>query len=448
MKKPVDTITCSFKCRIVRPLDADWNEVGPRLRELSWIAHRVLNRTIASLAVAREHPGMVPKAWKSKENPGAAKNKGGKVGAYPMAQEAICDANEHRREAVEDIPATIRLGWATLAQKRFGADVRSMLLGKKSLASFRSPAPIVVASGQGAFSVRRDGAVYVLSTPLWSGGKKGCRDLVIAPDGPGGFAHAARLVSSESKIGDLKLINPKGDGITWLAIISYSYPKPPVQTGGTVAVHRGIRAFATAVAVGECRTLLEGDGIRRQKDKLSARRRSVLRHRKDLSPGARGHGENRRRECERRVEDAEARWVLSTCQQVAAKVVAFALKHHAAEVVIEDYAKPYSDDRKTEAWVTRWPWAQLKGSIAWACKKNGLAVREVDASYITQRCPKCGNEEIGNADRRSFRFACLRCDFRHNIDAVAAMNMLPSDDRNQIVKAASAAQEGLSAAAK
>src|SRR5690606_19893584 len=52
--------TMAVHLRIVKPLDRKWEDVGPRLRDLAWLAHRVLNRTMTALALAAEHPGSAP----------------------------------------------------------------------------------------------------------------------------------------------------------------------------------------------------------------------------------------------------------------------------------------------------------------------------------------------------------------------------------------------------
>ncbi len=81
-------LTAAVKMRMVKPVDGDWDAAGSRLRELASIAHRVLNRTVAMLAVRDDAPGFeAPREWRSS---------GGKVQAYNCAAVAIEAVNRDR----------------------------------------------------------------------------------------------------------------------------------------------------------------------------------------------------------------------------------------------------------------------------------------------------------------------------------------------------------------
>ncbi len=102
----------------------------------------------------------------------------------------------------------------------------------------------------------------------------------------------------------------------------------------------------------------------------------------------------------------------------------------ASVVLIEDYSKLPPDDAR---FMPSWPYAQLKSAVAWACQKAGLELREVPASFISQRCPACAWTDPSNVKASSTRtggtvimFECTapECGFRRNADAVAGFNML------------------------
>jgi len=204
-----EALISAVKVRILKPLDRPWDEIGARLRDLSWIGHRVLNGTMTRLALAAELPDRIPDDWCSKKNDRSEKRPGGKPSAYQMAARAIERANKDRVQAracvwcngsgVEpastpvnkrgqaikrtkaqdkrspspggvcsrcdgakeyrvgepvEVPSAIQAGWQRMADRRHAADRMDVLKGAKSLASYKAPAPIAITSSGEAFAVR------------------------------------------------------------------------------------------------------------------------------------------------------------------------------------------------------------------------------------------------------------------------------------------------------
>lgn len=308
---------------------------------------------------------MVPAAWKSTERPDAAKNKGGKVGSYPMARESLDVANAHRKGgAVEDVPPTIQLGWARTADRRFKNDRKEILRGNKSLSTWRSPAPIVVTSGQAAWSLRHDGCGYVLGVPLYAGGASGSREFALAPDGKNAWAHLQRMVLDGAKLGDCKLLAPRANKKSWLVALSYSVDvAEPTPRAGEPAALKVLPdgTIAVCVAGRRPRKVYEGESIAHKRRMFAARRSSRSKHQRDIGAGARGHGRARALEHYHAVDDAEARWRKSICQEIAAKAAREADLRGCSWVDIdESIAKVL-------------PPAEMRGAVQWALQRAGFA---------------------------------------------------------------------------
>jgi hypothetical protein len=368
--------TVAVKVRLARPLSCSWNEVGSRLRELSWLAHHVLNGTITRLVLSDAHPDMAPKEWRSTERPHAAKNKGGKLGAYPMAKMAIERANTVRKEAVEDIPSAIQNGWARTAERRHKTDRRDVAVGAKAVASFRSPAPICITSSGDAWTVGHDGTGYWVDVPLHSGGASTRTRFALAPDGRGAHEHMRRIVSPSSKLGDMKILAPKGQSKKkWVAVLSYSYEAddPTPGAAGVATLTLDQSSNVVVVCGKRVRKLFEGSSVARQRGMFAARRASRSRHQRDIGAGARGHGRARALEHYHAVDDAEGRWMRSICQEIAAKASREAM-HRGASWVVAD-----------EAVGRLLPPAMLRDALDWALTRAGLAKpKDLPASTLVE----------------------------------------------------------------
>lgn len=358
-----ETMVCGVKCRIVKPIDKSWDDVGPRLRELSWIAHRALNGTMARLALASECPDMVPDSWRSKRNENSEKRPGGKPSAYQMTKVAIEQANAHRKAGpVEDIPSAIQAGWQRLADRRYKADRRDVLLGAKSLPSFRSPAPIAITSSGEAWTLRHDGRGYVLSIPLWPGGAEGRVDFALGPDGRGAHEHMRRMVGGAAKLGDAKVLAPKNGKKGWITVLTYSWEREiPTPRSGPPIILRAIGAdIVVCSPLGKPGVVYGGGAIRHKRQAFSARRSSRSKHQRDIGGGARGHGEARALQHYHAVDDAEQRWLRSICQEIAAKAVRRADRIGASWIMLdEESVRPVL------------PPATLRSALEWALHKSG-----------------------------------------------------------------------------
>lgn len=437
-EETIERLHGCVKVEIVKPVDGDWETIGARLRDVREVVHRCLNHAITACALAdhvgdRDHAGAARKAVKElldRERASAQEQ----LAKPATAKKPPAYVARLERAAALALPSVIEDCIARKAQQAF-AKWRSAYWKRadECLPSFRHGAPIFVRDGDAAWSVERDGNQYRLYVKLYPG-RTGKIAFVVAADGGGAHAHMRRVTDQDAiargdvKVGDLKLIWSERKK-KWIAVLAYSWPKPAdVEKEKTIAVRRGVSTFiAGACSDGDSRVLANGGDIVAFKSQMQARRQSLQRHLREVGAGCRGHGERRYRAAVDKLADKESRWVRTKCQQLAAAVVKYANGRGAGEVIIEDFGGPMSSgdgtgsETKEENFIRKWPFAELKACILWACAKNGLRVREVSATRNTRTCPSCKHEH----DQPQIKvFECASCGLRRPLDEVAVWNLL------------------------
>ena len=440
---------------IIKPLDDTWENVGRRLFDLRGCMHRLLNAGIRACVRADEAP-MTDRA--TDKDLSAAARAGIKVAlsderAYWTGrvgkghEDGAMDPEKAVRLSELALPSVIEDYVATRAVKAYADARKHMGRGDKSLPSFKGGSPIPFRDGDTSWSIERDDKGYVLSLKLFPGRGPMTR-FAVRVFGASGHADVKRMIAGDAKLGDARVVRNDRTR-AWEARLCFQFQRPEAVVGTEVlAVHRGMHNFLTIVKTTGDVWQLPGDGYLLQKRAFSARRAQMASHirKGELGHGARGHGIRRKFAALTRLDDAEARMIKSACQKAASYterpgeqrgqrqgigVVDCALREpRAAVVLIEDYSKLPPDDAR---FMPSWPYAQLKGSVAWACQKAGLELREVPASFISQRCPACKWTDPSNVRTVSARhggttvmFECTAdgCGFRRHVDAIAALNML------------------------
>ncbi len=191
-------------------------------------------------------------------------------------------------------------------------------------------------------------------------------------------------------------------------------------------------------------TILEtGEDIVRHKAGYTARRRSLGRQGRQLGAGAKGHGVDRRMERVTSLEDVEARWVRSKCQETAAHTIKIALAKGVSRILIEDWTNPAKDGapelgEHVERLVRSFPLAQLRESIEWAAQKAGIAVDAVRTDNNSRDCPNCGHR---HNHAQHGMFTCEKCELKRNADVIFAWNMLRKDGKKPGIDEANQAMQ-------
>jgi hypothetical protein len=435
-------LVSSVGATLVKPLGDDtWESVGPRLRDLQGCMHRLLNYGVRAAAMSEEqHAQALNASARAGVKRAIADEKtywSERLGR--RFEGANHDPGKAERLAGLSLPSAIEDYVATRSVKAYTDARKHMARGDKSLPSFNNRAPIFLRDGENAWELRR-GAVggYELGLKLLPG-RSGKVWFILGVDGASQHAHLRRMLSGDAgvKLGDAKIVrNRRGK---WEVRLCYTRPAPDRASGSNViAVHRGMHQMLTIASNTGQVASLPGEAFLRAKLGFSARRRSLSQHirKGELGDGARGRGRQRRYQALTRLDDAEARMMRSACQQAAAFVVECASGSRpgahrpragwdASVVYIEDYQTVA--DESDRRFMPRWPWAQLKSALEWACRKAGIEMRETSSAYIAITCPACRHVDANNVNGRTFE--CLACgagpkSMIANVDTVAAFNML------------------------
>lgn len=455
-----ETITSTVRLVVVKPLDGDWDALGRTLRALRAPLHRVLNGTVCELEVKRSGPCWAPTPGDIEKRRDACHPRTASyrlVGALWDQERAAAAQRVAAKKAyagdeviVETKPTSaVQLGVAGAAFARWGKFDKERWKGTTSLPSFRQHSPIYVA-GQGVRLYDEDGSV-VLELNLITGGRT--RLVVQACDGSG-FAKLRRLLDNTDGVGDVRLIEDddrRAGKRKWFAMAAFTEVRPEPRAGKTMAVHRGIRSFLTcAIERSDPQrrdaftTVLEtGDDILRHKAAYAARRRSLGQQGRQLGAGAKGHGIDRRHERITRIEDAEARWVRTKCQEVAAHLLRIAERHGVGRILLEDWTNPAKDGAPelgsyVEYMVRSFPLAELRAAVEWSAQKRGYAIDIVRTEHNSRDCPAC---EHRHEEAQRGIFMCAKCKLERNVDVVFAWNMLKRDGKTPGIEETRAANK-------
>jgi hypothetical protein len=294
-------------------------------------------------------------------------------------------------------------------------------------ATFNSEQPIPVrADDTKLVAVAVDGREsIVLRVKLRSTGAVG---LVLRGSSGSHWHTLKQLALGKLNARDCRIIRDDDRG-KWYALIAYDAPKTEaanLDKKRALVVHRGIRNALTMMATTGAYGTESGAKLFAQLRGLEAR----IGDAKRISPamlgdGAKGHGKARRYEHYERLSGVRDNVTKTWCQQMAAAVVARAVREGCGVVVIEDYGGLDSADKVMRRALLRFPIGKLKEAIKNAVSMvSGMELVEAPAEYVSSTCPACDNQDFRQHNTRTGTFHCRVCEFERPADFVAALNML------------------------
>lgn len=413
----------ALHAEIGKPIGMTWDELGRDLRRLRAVAHRTINAAATACEISR-----VCRWDVSIETV-----------AYRAAQWELegfyAWAAEHKDPSVRSLGDTrpgggLTSGWASAgyqAWQRWQKSGRST-----SLPTAKQGAPIELRKQE--VIVRVDGAGVVLDMRIADGSTP--RHVVtIRPSKGGHWARLREIAEGKVQHGAVKIVyapsarRKDGKKGKWYAKISYSMPMPsksPADSGGALVVHRGQRNFITLMSSsGGLVKYVDGYNMRNRWRQLEARSRDAKNGLDGAGSGARGHGRARRYRSHEAIGDKIHRCKQTFCQQRATDVIRRAKQLGATAIVIEDYGgiEPHAE-RDVRRFLDRFPMFMLKQALTSACEREGIALEEVPAEYISSTCPACDAQNVGFHNVSRNMFHCRECGFDRGADWVAAYHML------------------------
>lgn len=424
-KKSEKWIPRGLRCEIVKPLDIDWDELGPKLRTIRSIVHRLYTASaLAAIRVDRAEMKNVP------ERDAAGKPLHPKTAAYQAVSEELADirawATKKKLGPLSELELPGGMKAAISAAAYSGFQRWRSDKGKTRVPTWKHGAPIPVRAQESSLEVDASGKL-ILTVKLTSVGR--IRLGVIA--GKGAQWERLRALATGApgvKRGDAKIIYSV-EKKKWFAIITYSElaPEHPAACDPdvTLIVHRGERNFLTwADTKGGWDVLATGEKLRAFKRRMRARRRSYQSVRRaERGDGAHGHGRGRRYETPDKITEAEQNFVKTLCQQMGARVAELARVRGAGRILIEEFdGMPDFEERGERMYRERFPYAELKKAIEWSLKKIGLELEEYEAANISRTCPMCGH--LNDHPTRTRIYHCDGCRFERPVDFVGAIHAL------------------------
>lgn len=217
------------------------------------------------------------------------------------------------------------------------------------------------------------------------------------------------------KFGTAKLVCLKG---IWYLHVSATkevsdFDRSDVKA--VVGIDRGLRFLETAYDSSQKTSFVSGKQVllRRKKfDKVRAQLQS--------------RGTKSAKRALKRISGRENRWMSDVNHQLSKALVE---KYGAGTLfVLEDLEDVSTDKRNFRSKeqthdLRNWAFYDLETKLTYKAHESGSEVLEVDASYTSQRCPRCGRIHKENRDHKKHIYVCDRCGFQTNDDRIGAMNI-------------------------
>lgn len=431
----VNAMIRAIRLELVKPLSESWDEAGPILRLLAKATPKLLNAAyearvacgVAGAAAVKE--AVAPDAK-------AASGDGLAYQATLRAVERLRAWGEKKRHAFAklDVPGGMTSAIARAAcqayarrdqeHSRFASERILVRATETKLA--KDPRGVVV-----SLQLRPAGRV-TFATAYSRGKHYEAVKAIIAHDcaaaGCGKQEGKREAYHAPWHPGDCKLQYDRERG-KWYALIAYEAPVREVvklDSGKTLAVHRGVRNALYMLGTSGQSAALSGGKFMAQRRHLQVRTREIRRISVDeLGRGAKGHGKSRRLERYSVLEDKIGRVTGTFCQQAAARVSRLAREWGCGVVMIEDYGgiEPHAD-RTMRRVLDRFPLHEMKLAIQHRLELDCIELRESPSEYISSTCPRCANADMRQHNVRTNTFHCSACGFERPADWVAAWWLL------------------------
>ncbi|MFL5699560.1 MAG: RNA-guided endonuclease InsQ/TnpB family protein, partial [Ktedonobacteraceae bacterium] len=85
--------------------------------------------------------------------------------------------------------------------------------------------------------------------------------------------------------------------------------------------------------------------------------------------------------------------------------------------------KATKKQRKANARLSKWAFAELQAMIAYKAAKQGSMAIKLDAHYTSQACPMCGHTSPANRPNKGLLFVCQKCHYSLHADLIGARNV-------------------------
>lgn len=217
------------------------------------------------------------------------------------------------------------------------------------------------------------------------------------------------------KFGTAKLVKLKG---IWYLHISATKEVPDFQRGDVkrvVGIDRGLRFLETVYDSDQKTHFVSGEDILSKRRKFDSVRAQLQ-----------SRGTKSAKRALKRISGRENRWMADVNHQLSK---ALTTKYGPGTLfVLEDLEEVSTDAGNFKSTqqthdLRSWAFYDLETKLTYKAHESGSEVLKVDASYTSQRCPRCGRILGENRDHKMHAYHCDKCGFTTNDDRVGAMNI-------------------------
>ncbi len=437
----MNKLTKVIRLEILKPVDTDWNTLGPKLRELQRLTANVLNFCIRNryIETAVKYEDLIKKEEKVTR---------GKL----EISKSLCKLIHNRYG--ECFSSYVRAQVDNIARQRWINDWYDVLVtGKKSLPSYRSDCPIYIAviNKYGIRiweNIEENGPNRYIGLKLFIDEESRIIETTLL------FNNRAfddsrraiwdRLITGEYKLGMVQLIYSKRLR-KWFANISYSFETKPVEEldpNIRVGVDLGLSVpVYLAVNNGFARAALreEGETIQSFRRQLERRRRRLRRNERGILDRRSGHGREHKIESIEKLRKLENDFRRTANHRLSRGVVNFAQKNYAGVIVMEDLTG-FTYEHAEDKFLKTWTYFELQTMIEQKATEIGIKVEKVKPQYTSLRCSKCGYIDKDNRNGRQFN--CISCGLSLHADYNAARNLATPDIESLIDKSVEEMKSG------
>jgi IS605 OrfB family transposase len=406
-----------MRYQIIKPINDTWETLGHVLREIQRETRAALNKTIQ---LAWEWQGFRAEYKQRYEEYPKTKDHLGYSALHGYAYNRLKD--EFYRMNTANLSQTVKR-----AADKWKSDLKDVMRGDKSIASFKKDCPIDIVSQ--ALRIRKDGSDYILTLSLVSikyrkelERKQSSFDVLISANDKTQRDILDRLIAGEYKLGASQLLYHKKK---WFVNVNYQFEKEETafDQDNIMGVDLGI-VYPVYMAFNNSlhRYKIEGGEIERFRAQVERRKKQLLQQAKYCGEGRRGHGTKTRIQPIEVVSDKVANFRDTVNHRYSRYVVDMAIKHRCGTIQMEDLTGIATDN----TFLKSWPYYDLQQKIEYKAHEAGIQVVYIKPDYTSQRCSKCGHIERDNRTEQA-TFECKSCGFKTNADFNAARNIATKD---------------------
>lgn len=368
-----------------------------------------------------------------------------RFGEFPKEKEVIgknlmADIVPTIKELGTFVGSAIVDGAVREAVQKFNSDKSAILRGEVSIQQYKRSGSFPMRATTINGLERINSKKYAVKLSLLS--KEGAKERdcktqvpVTLKTGSGANLILDRIISGDYKLCDSRITKRKNK---FYLSVAYQFTAKNVELDENkiLGVDLGIaNAAYMAVNFGKQRANIEGNEIITFRQRVEARRKSMLRQSKYAGEGRRGHGRKTLLKPTEKLRNKVEDFRRTTNHKYSKYIVDTAWENGCGVIQMENI----SGIEKRSTFLRQWSYDELQRFVEYKAKERGIKVVYVEPAYTSQRCSHCGNIDKESRKTQS-HFHCTTCGFEANADYNAAKN-IAEKDIDVIINAQLKAQE-------